>query len=289
MDDDALREASDWGNLYSCVMPGSANMLSGRSAVIRHFAPHTNAALIGRAGIKAALGFNLMSTRERKGTRPSTRMGAMAMLRSRLLTVQAKAAKAKAKRAPVTDGMTPEEEVLHDILQRRQRLRVHAHKVDDIAALLRLVDEFKLDVTVEHAMDVPTPEIFIELRQRQIPVIFGPVETSASKVELRHKSWRNAAALLGSGVRFGMMSDHPVTQAAQLLQQTRYLLRAGLSKEAALRTLTRTNAEILGIDGRVGSLAAGKWASFICWSGDPFDIANHPLAVYGEGRKISGN
>lgn len=292
MDDAALQEAVDWGTLYSCVLPGSANLISGRSAVIRHHAPFSTAALIGRAGIKGALGYNPMGAKERKGTRPSTRMGAMAVLRGKLLAVRAKSRKAQPARGKgrgTAEDLTAEEQVLQELLLRKTRLRVHAHMTDDIVALLRLVDEFRLDVSVEHAMDVNRPEVFAELRKRGIAVIYGPVETSASKVELRHKSWRNARCLLESGVRFGLMSDHPVTQSGQILQQTRYLLRAGLSKQGAVELITRVNAELLGIERLLGTLERGKWASFICWNGDPFDLASHPVAVYGEGELLAGD
>jgi imidazolonepropionase-like amidohydrolase len=46
------------------------------------------------------------------------------------------------------------------------------------------------------------------------------------------------------------------------------------------------NARILGIDDRLGTLEKGKWASFICWSGDPFDLTSYPVAVYGEGELL---
>jgi len=286
MDDTAFLTAAEFGTLYSCVMPGSANMLSGLSAVVRHCAPHSSAALIGRAGIKAALGYNPMNAREHKGTRPSTRMGELALLRAKLWATQTKAQGLRkcGKRVDKAKDLTPEEHVLQDILDGRTILRVHAHKIDDIAALLRLVDEFKLRVTVEHAIDVNGPEIFRELRRRRIPVIYGPLETTASKVELLHKNWRNARLLLESGVEFGVMTDHPITPSWSLLQQTRCLLRCGLSKQAALETVTRKNAALLGIADRVGTLEKGKWASFVCWTGDPFDIASRPTAVYAEGQ-----
>ncbi len=291
MDDAAFREALEWGTLYSCVLPGSANLLSGRSAIIRHHAAFSTEALIGRAGIKAALGYNLMGARELKGTRPSTRMGALAVLRGRLRAVQAKARKVRARRGGQRGNtdLTAEEQALQDVLARKTRLRVHAHKTDDIAALLRLVDEFMLDVSVEHAMDVNTPAIFVELRKRGIPVVFGPVETSAGKVELRNKNWRNARHLIESGVRFGLMTDHPVTPSGQILQQTRFLLRAGLGKQGALELITRVNADILGIGRFLGTLDRGKWASFLCWNGDPFDLATHPIAVYGEGQLLASD
>lgn len=291
MDDAAFREAIDWGTLYSCVLPGSANLISGLSAVVRHDAASSTEALVGRAGIKAALGNNIMGAKDHKGTRPSTRMGAMAVLRGKFLAVRAKARKAGAGRSRrgTAPEATAEERALLDVLAGKTLLRVHAHKADDIAALLRLVDEFGLRVTVEHAMDVNAPWAFDELRKRDIAVVYGPVETSASKVELRNKGWRNARLLVESGVRLGLMTDHPVTASGQLLQQTRFLLRAGLSKQAAIELVTRANAELLGVDRFLGTLRRGAWASFLCWNGDPFDLSSHPTDVYGEGRRIAGD
>jgi imidazolonepropionase-like amidohydrolase len=50
--------------------------------------------------------------------------------------------------------------------------------------------------------------------------------------------------------------------------------------------VTRQNAEILGISNALGSLENGKWASFVCWNGDPFDVTSYPAAVYGESRLL---
>ena len=61
--------------------------------------------------------------------------------------------------------------LFRDILEGKETLRIHVHKIDDIAAMLRFVDEFKLKVSVEHAMDVHGPDIFVELKKAGIPVI----------------------------------------------------------------------------------------------------------------------
>ena len=288
MDDDAFKEAIEMGVLYSCIVPGSGNILSGRSAVIRHWAAHSNAALVSRAGIKAALGYNPMSTKDWKGERPTTRMGAMGLLREQLDDVNKKI-KTRSRSA----GKKKEEivfsaaqEIFRDILQGKETLRTHVHKIDDIAALLRLAKEFKLKITVEHAMDVHGPEIFGELKKAGIPVIYGPVDAFASKVELKHKNWKNIRHLLDSGVQYGLMTDHPVTPARNLLMQTRWFIRAGLSKQQAVELISRRNAEILGIDRKLGTFRKGRWASFVCWNGDPFDLTKYPVAVFAEGSQI---
>ena len=288
MDDKALKDAVEMGVLYSCVMPGSGNIIGGLSAVIRNYADSSSEALITRAGLKGAFGFNPMKTKAWKGKRPTTRMGAVAMLRSRLDEVRQKIQKHRKARGSKKDDIqfSAEDRVLQNLLGRKIRLRAHVHKIDDIAALLRLVDEFKLNVTVDHAGDVHRPEIFRELKKRRIPVVYGPIDSFAYKVELKHEDRRNVRHLLDSGVEYGLMTDHPVTLARQLLLQTRWFLRAGLSKQQAIELISRRNAKILGLDDRLGTLEKGKWASFVCWNGDPFDLASYPVAVYGEGELL---
>lgn len=288
MDDPAFRDAIEMGILYSCVVPGSANIIGGHSAVIRHYAKNSTEALIARAGVKAAFGYNPMSKHRWKGTRPSTRMGAVALVRKRfdeVLQKLEKYRKAKGKKKEEV-AFSAEEAVFRDVLAGKIQLRVHVHKIDDISVLLRLVDDFNIKVSVEHAMDVDQPEIFSELKKRDIAVTYGPVDTFPYKVELKHKNWRNVQHLLDSDVTFGLMTDHPVTPARQLFLQTRWFTRSGLSKQQAIEIVSRRNAEILGINNILGTLEIGKWASFICWNGDPFDLTSFPVAVYGEGKSV---
>lgn len=60
--------------------------------------------------------------------------------------------------------------------------------------------------------------------------------------------------------------------------------RGGMSAAAALAAVTRLPAEILGIDGRVGSLAPGKDADLIVLSGPPLAIDSQVLRVFVDGR-----
>jgi imidazolonepropionase-like amidohydrolase len=284
MDDSAFADSVELGVLYSCVLPGSGNIVGGKTAVIRNFAASTSAALVARAGIKAALGYNPMSTREWKGTRPWTRMGALSLLRARLCQAQAKRGGKKGARGAAE--LSAEDEVIHDLLAGRQVLRVHVHKSDDIATLLRLQEEFGLKVTVEHAADVHDTQTFSILKDRGIPVVFGPLDSFAYKVELRHENWRNVRHLLESGVEFGLMTDHPVIPQRNLLVQLRWFIRCGLNRQDAVEIVTRRNAQILGLEATLGTLRAGRWASFVCWNGDPFELTRYPVKVVGEGAVV---
>lgn len=278
MDDAAFKASIECGTLYSCVLPGSGNIIGGRSAVLRNYGTTTTGALMGRAGIKAAFGYNPMSVREWKGARPYTRMGALSILRKRFDDVKIKAAK--------SEPLTGDDQVILDLLEQKETLRVHVHKTDDIASLLRLADDYGLKVTVEHTCDVFEQEIYRELARRNIPVVYGPMDSLAYKVELKHESWRNITPLTESGVKFGLMTDHPVILQKTLYLQLRWFLRIGYTKEQAIGIITKTNAEVIGIDNILGSLEKGKWASFVLWTGDPFDLASYPLSCYGEGELV---
>lgn len=286
MDDPAFTDAIEMGVLYSCILPGSGNIVGGMSAVIRHYAKNSNEALIGRAGVKAAFGYNPMSTRDWKGERPTTRMGALGMFREKLYQVRDKLDRLQTAGGKDKEKieLSAEERVLRDLIEGKTLLRTHVHKIDDIAALLRLVDAFGLRVTVEHASDVHQPEMFAELKQRKIPVAYGPLDSFAYKVELRHENWRNIRHLIDSNVTFGWISDHPVIPSRNLLITTRWLLRCGYTKQQAIELISRKNAEFLGIEANLGTLRKGRWASFTGWNGDPFDLTAFPVAVYGEGR-----
>ncbi len=288
MDDDAFKGAVEMGVLYSCVLPGSGNIIAGQAAVIRNYATNSSDALMARAGIKGAFGFNPMSTQDWKGQRPCTRMGALSILRSKLDEIKQKIDKLKTAKGKEKKEITfsADEEVLKDLLEGKDILRVHAHKIDDIAALLRVAEEFKLKVSVEHAMDVHQADIFERLKKSNIFVTYGPMDSFPYKVELKHENWRNIMHLINSGVNFGLMTDHPVIPAGNLFMQTRWFLRAGFSKQQAVELVSRKNAEILGLNKTLGTLEKSKWASFICWNGDPFDMSSYPVKVYGEGKTL---
>jgi len=117
-------------------------------------------------------------------------------------------------------------------------------------------------------------------------VIYGPLDNLPSKIELKHEHWRNIEPLIASGVKFGLMTDHPIILQRTLLLTLRWFLRAGLSKQQALEIITRSNAEILGVDDVIGTLEPDKWASVVCWNGDPFSLESYPVAVYAEGQLI---
>lgn len=68
-DDRAFADAVDFGVLYSCVVPGSGNIIGGKAVIIRNFATNRADAVVSDYGFKAALGYNPRNTLHWKGSR----------------------------------------------------------------------------------------------------------------------------------------------------------------------------------------------------------------------------
>lgn len=285
MDDKAFMESIEHGVLYSCVLPGSGNIIGGRAALIRNFEKTIDKAFMRHVGIKAALGYNPRSTRRWKGKRPTSRMGVIAIFREELLSAL-KALRLVEKGKKDVDELTPQQDVLIKILKGEEVLRCHVHKEDDIAALLKLKSEFNLRITIEHACDVHSPEIFKVLKDCGVPVIYGPIDAFPYKTELKHESWRNIKYIVEVEPLFALMSDHPVVLQRNLYLQLRFLMRFGYDRAKAISTITLNSAKILGVSDILGSIEPGKLASLILWSGDPFSFDGRVIMALGEGKVV---
>ena len=284
MDDPSFKESVESGVLYSTVLPGSGNIIAGNAVLIRNFVQDISQAHIMDVGIKAALGYNPRSTVDWKGNRPSTRMGAVALLRENFIKAR-KIQKLLETEKKVIDEVEPLTELFMDILSNKLKMMVHVHKEDDIMVLIQLIKEFGIKVIANHCVDVHREEVFTALKASSVPVIYGPMDSFPYKVELKHESWRNAEKLLNSGAKFSIMSDHPVILQRNILYSLRHLLRFGLSKADAISKISKEAAEIIGAQ-NIGQIRAGFKASIVVWNGDPFSLSSYPILVIAEGRTV---
>jgi imidazolonepropionase-like amidohydrolase len=151
--------------------------------------------------------------------------------------------------------------------------------------LKQLIHEFGVRAIANHACDINSPETWEKLKQAQIPLIYGPIDTFPYKVELKHETWRNVKHLVKIRPKFGLMSDHPVILQRNLPLQLRYFRRFGMNKAEAIGLITKENVDIIGVK-ELGTLEKGKWASLVLWNGDPFSLDSYPIQVIGEGKVI---
>jgi len=314
-DDRAFKDAVDFGILYSCVVPGSGNLLGGKAKVIRNFMPTRKNAVLLDYGYKMALGFNPRSTTDWKGDRPNTRMGVYALLEQKFDDVLNKREKAELKRERSLHKLTLEakekklsgkeqnfqkkiidreyiqffqssRKAICELLDGRKTAKVHVHKEDDVLYLIELVSKYGIKVTAEHTCDVFHTGVFNELAKAGIPVVYGPLGSVGYKVELKHAYYQNAGLLMKSRAFYGLMTDHPVIWAPALRDSLKFFLIQGMSPEEAISLITFRNAKILGIDDQLGSVETGRTASLLIWDRHPLDLAAFPRIVIAEGKII---
>ncbi len=94
----------------------------------------------------------------------------------------------------------------------------------------------------------------------------------------------NAARLDKAGVRIALTS-HRLADKAKFLESVRRAVRRGLTKEAALRALTVTPADLLGVADRAGTLESGKAAHVVVTDGDLFDEKTKVLETWIDGQR----
>ncbi|MCL6014191.1 MAG: amidohydrolase [Candidatus Thermoplasmatota archaeon] len=284
MDDHAFRESVESGVLYSVVLPGSGNIIGGMGSLLRNFSSNIKDAFVNDIGVKMALGYNPRSTTEWKGKRPTTRMGVGAIIREKFTMAQ-KTSNLLDQGKKTIDEIDVETEFLIKLIKGEYRIMCHLHKEDDALFLMSLVDKFGIKPIINHGMDFHSKDIFEEIKRRDLSLVYGPLDSHPYKVELKHESWRNVGLVQNSGVRFSLISDHPVILQRTLFLTTRHFMRFGATKEQCVSYVSSRPAEILGLND-LGTVEKGKLASFSVWNKDPFELDAYPKSVFGEGKLV---
>ncbi|HTX26360.1 MAG TPA: amidohydrolase [Streptosporangiaceae bacterium] len=285
-----FRDAIAGGVLAVNVNPGSANPIGGQTAAIKCWGRTVDDMVMREpAGLKSALGENPKRVYGERNELPSTRLGTAAVIRGAFvaaLNYQAK--RTAAENSPAAERTVVERdlklEALGRVLRREIPWRQHCHRADDIATAMRMAREFGYDLVIDHGTEAYL--LADQIAAASIPVIIGPLFTSRSKAELRNRSLANPGRLAAAGVTIAITTDHPVVPIHFLIHQATLAVKEGLDPVTALESVTINPARIIGCADRIGSLAAGKDADLVIWSGDPLDVMSRAERAFMDGREI---
>lgn len=282
-----FRDALRGGVTTAVIKPGSGNPIGGRTVAMKTWGGRTvdEQVLAHDVSVKSALGENPKRVYGEKKQTPSTRLGVAAVLRQAFVEARTYAEK---RAAAATKGEPFErdlgKETLAAVLDGDLLWDQHCHRHDDIATAIRLSEEFGYRLVVNHGTE--GHKIADVLAEKDIPVIFGPMLTSRSKVELRDRAIGNLALIAAAGVRVAITTDHPVVPIEQIRLQAILAVREGLPARTALEALTVNPASILRLDDRVGALAEGLDGDVVVWSGDPLDVDSAVEQVFIGGAPV---
>ncbi|MEK6597044.1 MAG: amidohydrolase family protein, partial [Gemmatimonadota bacterium] len=272
------------------VLPGSANLIGGRSATVRLVPARTVQEMKypgAPYGVKMACGENPKRVYQNRG--PSTRMGNMAGYRTAFIQAEQYQARWDAWRKDKKGDPPARDlklETLAGVLRGEISVQNHCYRADEMAQMLDLAREFGFRIQSFHH----------GIEAYKIADLLKTAGTAASvwsdwggfKMEAYDQVTENLALIQQAGAIAVLHTDSPdgIQRMNQDMAKAYYAgLRAGitLTRDQAIKWVTANPAWVLGIQAQTGSLEAGKMADVVLWSGDPFSVYSKAEKVWNEG------
>jgi len=213
-----------------------------------------------------------------KGSRAFT----LQTLINKLEEHQAKAAKKPKK----DDDSTPstEDKVMVKVLSGDMPLVVGVSRAADIIELLKVKEQFGINLVLNGAQDAVV--VKEQIAKAQVPVIMSAMDSLPSSFDSLHASLDNAAALEKAGVKViltvGGDASHNIYQ---LRFDAGNAVSYGMSQQGALEAVTSNVASVFNIN--AGSIEVGKAADVVMWSNDPFELSSHVSKMIINGEEVS--
>jgi imidazolonepropionase-like amidohydrolase len=138
---------------------------------------------------------------------------------------------------------------------------------------------------------VPTlvaPQGVIDAAERGVDLGPGILEKAKAVVEIHRAAFRRAVA---AGVRIAMGTDSGVTPHGLNLRELALMAAGGMTPAAVLEATTRSAAQLLGVDDRLGTIEPGKVADFTIVTGDPYafeTLGDRIESVWQDGVRVGG-
>lgn len=269
------------------VMPGSGHLISGQTIYLKLREGDQIMDLVYRfddgspaGGLKMANGTNPIG----EAPFPGTRAKSAALVRAAYIQAQEYAQKlANAEDEDERPARDLGLEALTEVLSGKRVVHFHSHRHDDLLTAIRLRDEFGFRMVLHHTSEAW--RVADEIAAANVPVSLIMVDSPGGKLEALHLEAKSAPALEQAGARVAFHTDDWITDSRYFLRMAAMGVRAGMSREVALKAMTQAGADMLDLGDRVGSLTPGKDADFVILSGDPFSVYTRVLETWVEGEK----
>ncbi|MEO7634218.1 MAG: amidohydrolase family protein [Sphingomicrobium sp.] len=177
------------------------------------------------------------------------------------------------------------------VLSGRQYLLVHVERASDILNVLGLKREFPgLKLVLVGASEGWL--VADRIARAGVPVIASAVNDLPASFEQLAATQSNVGRMQTAGVKvsIGMIDDNDTRNlfaerqyAGNLVALQKIPGATGVSWGEALAMITSRPAEAMGMGGELGSLAKGRRADVVIWSGDPLEGASAAEQVFIDG------
>lgn len=284
---DAIRNAG----FTSAVTVGRTGIFNGRSAII-NLAGDSVSAMIVKEPFAQHISFTTVANY------PGSLLGTFSALRQMLYDAKrlqdwqkAYAANPKGMKRPEDDKSL---EALIPLLNREMPVIFNANTENEIVRALDLAKEFNLKAIIAGGQE--SGKVADRLKSQNVPVLLSmnfPKRTTTASPEadpenlstlrFRAEVPKTAAKLLQAGVKFAFQSGG-LTAINDFFLNAGKSVEGGLAKDAAIRAMTLSAAEILEIGDRLGSVEAGKIANLAVVKNDVFASDRFVPYIFVDGK-----
>ena len=182
-------------------------------------------------------------------------------------------------------------EGLLQVIKREVPIFIHANEVRQIEAAVYWSIRQQVNMVLVGGKD--SWRIADLLKIKDIPIIYTQTFSQPKRrFEDFDQSYKTPLLLYEKGIRFCISNSESPFQTPHIRNLPYYAAKAasyGLPWDIALRSITLSTAEILGVDQLVGSIEPGKDATFFIADGDILDIRTNVISAYIQGRKVDLN
>jgi imidazolonepropionase-like amidohydrolase len=273
------------------ILPGSANLFGGRSAVLKNVPARTVQAMKfpgAPYGLKMACGENPKRVYGSRNQMPATRMGNMAV--NRQTWARAQEYKRRWDKYEKDGGEAPGRDIAMDtlrgVLAGDILVQNHCYRAEEMAYVIDMAKEFGYKVAAFHHATEAYKIADLLAANNICAAIWA--DWWGFKMEAYDAVTENMPLVHKAG---GCTITHSDDENGiqRLNQEAAKALAAGrrmgiaIPDEVAWTWLAINPAKAMGIADKTGSLKPGKMADVVLWNGNPFSVYTRPEKVWIDG------
>jgi imidazolonepropionase-like amidohydrolase len=277
--EDALRD----GITTIHVIPGNFTVVGGTGVIVKPTGSTLEAILVRRpSGMKLSL--SPTNTRNRMAQFQELRR-AFDDFDNYMEQLAERRAEQKKKGEP-EEEMDPKQQAMADLKAGKFPAYVYCPSDADVPRAIDFIEARRLKTIL-----VLGPECYKTaplIARKKLPVILDPQIVVWESDEDHEKEIRHVTpvAFQQAGVRYAFQVAPTTYGARYLWYQAATAVSYGVPRADALRAITLTPAEILGLSDRIGSIQVGKDANLLLLTGDPLESRTWVDTVLIEGKVV---
>ncbi|MGB2807077.1 MAG: amidohydrolase family protein [Sedimentisphaerales bacterium] len=263
--EDSLRD----GVVATLVLPGNNTLLGGTGTVVKPHGRTVEAMLIkSYTGLKISL----------RPAGNTSRMGHMQRfrrymsdLKDYLEEYEQRKADAKEEKKPFDEEIDIRKQPMVDLLNKKLTAFIYCDIAADVPKAIEIHETHKFNTVLVLGPDCYKAAGLIA--QKKLPVILPSQLTIWETNEETNEEEMKIIPMIfhKAGVKFAFQTDTSQYGSRYLWYQAATAVRHGMKREEALKSITLYPAQFIGVDDRLGSIQAGKEATFIFLTSDPLD------------------